>query len=76
MGVRGEGDVVDLLVVGNELFDALPLVDIPNGAGGVNRGRANNLDLGGIPVKRCEGRAQLLRFLKLEGKGLHSLAPI
>ncbi|PON50518.1 hypothetical protein TorRG33x02_314440, partial [Trema orientale] len=60
------GDVVDLLVVGDELgVDGLAL-NVPDGAGRVDAGGADALGLGLVPVEGGEGPAELAVLVAVE----------
>lgn len=59
------GDVVHLLVVGDELGVDHLLLDVPDGAGGVDAGGADPAGLGLVPVEGGDGAAELEFLLTL-----------
>lgn len=52
----GEVDVVDLLVVGDELREDRPLLDVPDRARGVDRAGPDQVLELGVPVERSQRR--------------------
>eukprot|EP00964_Phaeocystis_antarctica_P106193 scaffold71118_cov27-Phaeocystis_antarctica.AAC.1 len=56
---RREGQVVDLLVVGDELRLGLHLGDVPDGAGRVDGRGADDVGVSLVPVEGSERRAKL-----------------
>jgi len=64
------GDVVDLLVVGDELSLDDGAFDVPDGAGGVDAGGADAVVVYVVPVEGGEGRAELAGLAVVEeGEG-------
>lgn len=65
------GDVVDLLVVGDELRLHDGALNVPDGAGGVDAGGADAVVIDVVPVEGGEGRAELAGLAVVEeGEGL------
>ena len=55
ISLLGEVDVVDLLVVGDELGEDGLLLDVPDGAGGIDGAGADEVGELGVPVEGGQG---------------------
>mmetsp|Transcript_15700 Transcript_15700/g.54521 ORF Transcript_15700/g.54521 Transcript_15700/m.54521 type:complete len:294 (-) Transcript_15700:197-1078(-) len=74
--VPPERDVVHGLVVRDELRLGLLRVDVPNGARGVDRGRADDVEVLLVPVERRQRRAVLALLVVVQQAHLVDLAAV